>query len=337
VLDDRLLVIQAEGGREVRSAADFEGRRREIRSFLTELLAELPKHRQALDARFERRAETDDYTRHSVSYFVEPGERVTAFLCVPRKASQPMPAILCMHQTVPQGKLEPVGLEGDPTMAFADRYARMGYATLAPDCKLAGERQVCGYPAYDTRPFHVLEPQWSYMAKMLWDHMGALDFLASLPFVDSGRLGCIGHSLGAYNGFFLAAFDERVQACVASCGFVPLSADENPRRWCRDNWCVHLPRLRPYIDRGEIPFDFHHVFSLVAPRALLLITGLGDHIFPKTEHCDESFKKAMRVYELLGAPDRLAHFVHDKGHSVPPEAQAQADAWLRRWLSEGAG
>jgi dienelactone hydrolase len=335
MLDDELLVIQTEGRRPVISESDSEKRRAEIRSFLMELLGDFPEQTAPLEARFERREEADGYTRHKVTYFTEQGERAPAFLCVPHDARGPMPAVLCMHQTAPQGRLEPAGLEGEPSLAFAHRYARKGYVTLAPDSLLAGERLVCGYPAYDTRPFYALKPCWSYLGKMLWDHMRALDLLVSLPLVDSARIGCVGHSLGAYNGFFLAAFDERVRACVASCGFVPLSADENPRRWCRDDWSVHLPRLRPYIDRGQVPFDFHHVFALVAPRALLLITGFGDHIFPRTERCEDSFEKAMPVYELLGAGERLAHFVHDKGHSMPPEAQAQADAWLSRWLGGG--
>jgi hypothetical protein len=45
-----------------------------------------------------------------------------------------LPAIVTLHQTVPQEKDEPAGLKPTlPWLAFATYYAERGYATLAPD------------------------------------------------------------------------------------------------------------------------------------------------------------------------------------------------------------
>ena len=46
--------------------------------------------------------------------------------------------------------------------------------------------------------------------------MRGVDLLESLPQVDASRIGAVGHSLGAIESLYLAAFDERVQVAVAS-------------------------------------------------------------------------------------------------------------------------
>ncbi len=60
---------------------------------------------------------------------------------------------------------------------------------------------------------------------MLLDGMVAMNVLESLPSVDPKRMGAIGHSLGAKEALYLAAFDPRVRAAVSSEGGVgiPLS------------------------------------------------------------------------------------------------------------------
>lgn len=40
----------------------------------------------------------EDHTREAISYFVEPGEKVTALLLVPRKLDSPAPGMLALHQ-----------------------------------------------------------------------------------------------------------------------------------------------------------------------------------------------------------------------------------------------
>ena len=36
--------------------------------------------------------------------------------------------------------------------------------------------------------------------------------------VDADRIGTMGHSLGGHGAFYLAAYDERIKACVCNCG-----------------------------------------------------------------------------------------------------------------------
>jgi hypothetical protein len=108
------------------------------------------------------------YTRRRVNYFVDEWERVTAWLFVPDGRDE-VPGILCCHQAVPQGKDEPAGVKGDPCLALAQRYAEMGYVTIAPDCATSGERQSHGLQPYDTKSFYKDNPKKSILGKMMQD------------------------------------------------------------------------------------------------------------------------------------------------------------------------
>ena len=59
--------------------------------------------------------------------------------------------------------------------------------------------------------FKQRHPETLCMHKMLWDAMRGVDLLESLPQVDASRIGAVGHSLGAIESLYLAAFDERVR------------------------------------------------------------------------------------------------------------------------------
>ena len=76
------------------------------------------------------------FTRRTIEFSVEPGERIRAFLCLPHDRTRAVPGIYCAHQHGGNrllGKSEVVGLSGDPNQAYARELAERGYVTLAPD------------------------------------------------------------------------------------------------------------------------------------------------------------------------------------------------------------
>ncbi len=100
--------------------------------------------RTPLDARVVERVEEPRYTREKVWFWSEPHEPVGAYLLLPNGADFPAPAVLCLHQHAGQfhlGKSEPVGLAGDPDMAYARELAERGYVTITPDFKGFEERR----------------------------------------------------------------------------------------------------------------------------------------------------------------------------------------------------
>jgi hypothetical protein len=138
--------------------------------------------------------------------------------------------------------------------------------------------------------------------------------------------------MGGYNALVLAAFDERVQCCVSSCGFTRFADDKHPERWASNNGFVQLPQLKGHIDKRSYPFDWEHVLALAAPSPTLIITAVNDEKLSGTKSCEKALKLAKNVYRLLGAAGALDQYKHRDGHTVTEDTLERADDWFERWL-----
>jgi hypothetical protein len=88
----------------------------------------------------------DGYRIESVTYEVEPGDRVPAMLLVPDgvDANHPAPAVAVWHQHNGEwhlGKTEPAGLAGNPMHHTGVALVKEGYVVLCPDALCFEERQ----------------------------------------------------------------------------------------------------------------------------------------------------------------------------------------------------
>jgi hypothetical protein len=224
--------------------------------------------------------------------------------------------------------------------------AQRGYVVLAIDVISAGERVYPGFDSYYTNEFYNTFPHWSAMDKMIYDHKKGVDFLCSLDIVNPNRLGCIGHSLGGYNSYFLQAFDLRIKAAVSSCGFSPMGESNNPYQFARNDWFVHFnPICREYIRTGMIPCDMHEIMALCAPRHLFNYSAKKDEVYyPSSTHNNGDFEKwnhtvnkalnqVSKVYEILGVPDRFISVQDDGGHDFPMDVRKVAYRWLDKCLA----
>lgn len=316
--------------------ADWPARAEAIRGRLLEFMGPFPDCDEPVTAEVGEAVAEDGYTRRKVWYTTEPGESVPAWLLVP-EGDGPFPAIMALHPTHAAGKDVPVGLDGNEHRHYGKELARRGYVVLAPDVITAGERLEEGWEPYVTEPFDRARPDWSAMGKMVWDHRRGLDYLATLECVDIARVGAIGHSLGAYNAFFLGMFDQRVGAVVESCGYTTMAADPNTERWARDHWFVHLPKLRPYVlnDRTDpAPFEWHEALALLAPRPFFQYAGRSDSCFPNTESLAQVHLALAPLYELLGGAGRVTSLLEPGPHDFPDPARAEAYAFLDQWVKQ---
>jgi len=313
-----------------------------FRPLLLGLLGRQPEP-APLDPQVIERIELGDgLVREKVTYQVEPGERVPAYLFLPAGAgpANPRPGILAHHQHAGQfhlGKSEPAGLAGNPDQAYALELGRRGYVVLAPDALCFEERgpyhgrlespadQTAGRDGerfeYTKRVLYGSCLQ----TKLLWDMRRGVDYLVSRPEVDARRLGAIGHSMGGQQTLFLAALDQRIGAAVSSCGFASLASVLRER--INHNFGAYVTGLLRHGDYGDI-------LALVAPRAFLALNGTSDRIFP-TDGVQATFARARPAYERLGAADRLQLQLWEGGHQFSPAMREQASAWLDRWLGQG--
>lgn len=323
-------LLLGESGQPIRTLDEWNDRRRELLEGWHEFLG--PPAVERVDSpRFEilDSEELPDVVRMRIRYRVEPGCHVEAYLLKPIGVNAPAPGVIAFHSTVPETIRQPAGVEGEPEKAFGLQLARRGYVTLCPRCFLwaNGDRRFFWWHARRQvwRLRKRLGPVMG-MAKMLHDARVGLDLLCGLPEVDAGRIGAVGHSLGAKQVLYLAALDDRVRVAVSSEGGIGRTFSNWSAPWYlgRDRW-RYLGRDRRLEDRRR---EHHELLGLVAPRAFLLIGGDsadGERSLPFIE-------EARTVYRLFGQPERIGLYNHRQGHCVPADAGREIDQWFGRYL-----
>jgi dienelactone hydrolase len=306
-------------GRTISTFDGWQARREELRRWWLEFLGPMPAARETppkLEIVSEDRP--DGVVRQLIRYEVEPGLATEAYLLKPAKTEGKAPGVAVYHSTVEHSIRQPAGVEGAPEKAFGLRLARKGCVTICPRNYL-WPRTVGIAAQQEAKAFLERMPRSKGMAKMLYDALVAVDILATLPEVDPERLGCAGHSLGAKETLYLAAFDERIKATVSSEGGIGTKFSNWDAPWY----------LGPAINEPGFAHEHHELLALAGPRPFLLVGGDsadGDRGWP-------FIAAALPVWELYGKPARLGQFNHKKGHAVPPEAEQRIEEWLLTYLA----
>ncbi len=147
-------------------------------------------------------------------YTAEPGSRVPANLYRPTSVAGPVPAIVmtCGH--------------GDSKSLAHMQYVARTYARAGVACLLAdplGEEERHPQGGLGTREHDeawVVEATQAagrpVMGKLVFDAMRGLDFLESLDWIDSNRLGVAGNSLGGAVAGWVWALDPRLRMAMVS-------------------------------------------------------------------------------------------------------------------------
>jgi dienelactone hydrolase len=308
--------------RPIATPAAWAARRAELRDAWTRFLGTIRVPRVAPVLTVIEEDRPDGAVRQLVRYEAEPGLPVEGYLLRPEGAApagKRRPGVVVLHPTTEDTIRQPAGLAGPAEKHIGLHLARRGYVAFCP-CNYLWQYGSSKNLNAAVAWLAGRHPGVTGMAKMLLDAVRAVDALAALPDVDPGRLGAIGHSLGAKEALYLAAFDDRVRAAVSSEGGIGLSYSNWEAPWY----------LGEAIRRPGFALDHGQVLGLVAPRAFLLIGGDsadGDRSWPYVE-------AALPLWRLLGAPDAVGLFNHRQGHAYPPEAVRVADAWLDRYLRD---
>jgi dienelactone hydrolase len=307
-----LLVYADDAGAErpVEGPADWPRRREQSLARMQLVMGPLPgpDRKVPLDVQEIETEELPRVRRIKITYAPERGDRVPAYLVIPKGLDGRAPAMVCLHGTgSPRGKTAGVG--GSNGAPYALELAERGYVTIAPDYVLLGDNMTdpagLGYV--------------SGTMKGIWNHMRAVDLLQSLPEVDGERIGSIGLSLGGHNTLFLAAFDARIRVAVTSCGFDSFFDYYGGKLdgWCQDRY---MPRIATVYDKdpAKLPFDFPEVLAAIAPRPLFVHAPLSDGNFrvASVRQCIDAVRP---VYRLLGAADQLVALHPEGEHGFPAE------------------
>jgi len=282
-------------------------------------LETLPK-RSPLHARILARHDLGDYTIENLIFESRPGFPVTANLYRAKTASpRRHAAVLC-----PIGHYLSAGKAASDVQARCIKLARMGFVVLVYDAIGQGERLAPGNIHHDAG--YALLPLGETIAGwMVWDSMRAIDYLVTLDDVDPHRIGVTGNSGGGLNTLFTAALDARVRA-AAVVGFT----------FEFGNWlkyagthctCTHLPGLFRSMEWFEIA-------GLIAPRALLMLQGTHDGIFP-ISGARRAAANTGRIYDVLENPAQVRFTeLASQPHAYSQPYREQMYGWMAQQLLE---
>lgn len=172
------------------------------------------------------------------------------------------------------------------------------------------------YPGYD----------WGTLAAWAWAAMRVVDYLETIPEIDTRRIVITGHSRCGKAALLAGALDERI-AIVAphssgaggsgsfrqpQPGAETLAAITDPKRF---HYWFH-PRLREFAgDEARLPFDQHYLMALVAPRHLYTMETRDDH-WSNPQGALRMVEAARPVFQLLGVPTHAVTYMRPGGHDT---------------------
>lgn len=326
----------------IASLEEWRTKAEALRELFRQTLGQPPEIDCPLSPKVIEEQDRGEYLQRRIEYLLEPEEKVSAYVLIPKSLEGKAPAVLCIHPTTPLGKQQAVGNDATPKgqeRAYALHLVRRGYVALAYDLLSAGERCYHGHKAFDTAPFYGKYPKWSVRGKDLYDAARAVDLLRTLDEVDPERIGSIGHSQGGGITIHAMALDTRIKVGVSSCGNWPARLSKNPFNHARTGWWVGRPFLRAYCITGkQFPIDMHETLALIAPRAIMNQSALND-----CQYCaeEERFTRAAfeslgenvsEVFSLFGAERNFRNVLHMNGHGFAEEQRNLAYDFLDEML-----
>jgi len=260
----------------------------------------------------------DGYTATEYRYQSWPQVYGTFSLYVPQGVQKPpLVFVCCGHGD--RGRLT------ESYLAMGHRLAQLGMAALVMDNIGQGDRCRSEKPTLDPDHWAAVAPfacgltlQGLIVAEML----SVIRYMQKDPRFDAKRFAACGNSGGGTLTMFLAALAPELCA-IASCGY-PSELQyvmQKERRHCACNLLV-----------GQAwEAEMWEIYSLFAPKPLLLCSGVWDDLFP-IELFQRNARKVRNTYMQLDAPECFCSGLTKTRHSWELEDINLVSGFLARQL-----
>ena len=318
-LGDLSSPLDTSKGEKISAVPQWEQKRKALHDKWSELLGAPHIQPPPPNIKLLETFKEENYTGKLMYLQVEPDFWEKIYLMLPDKPmAQPLPVVIVPYYDVdtPAGK----NLGGRSYMpmsvtSFAYLMVQQGYIAVA--IRWFGESYGESYDEAVSN-LTLKYPKCTGLGKWVWDARRLLDYLCSLPEVDSKHIGIIGHSLGAKMALYAAAMDERITATVASEGGIGFNFSNYDDYWY----------FGDFIHARDKTTDQHELLALMAPRPFLLIGGDAYD----TNKSWYYINAAKQVYSLFRKPQNAGYFNHRSGHTPTPEAVQRSIEWLKHFL-----
>ena len=259
-------------------------------------LSPLPK-RTPLNPIIKNKREYNGYTVETVSFEARPGFFVYGNMYRPLGHNGKRPGVLCPHGHFRGAE----GARQRPSQQHrCATLARMGAVVFSYDMIGFGDSKHLGW--------NHNHPQ--SLTLQTWSSIRAVDFLETIPEVDTKRIGVTGCSGGGTQTFLLAAIDDRVTVSVP---VVMVSANFFGGCNCESGMPIHKTK--------KLETNNAEIAALVTPRPLKLISVGGDWTknTPKVEY---PFIRS--IYKYYGAEAKVENSHFPKEDHGYQESKRQA-------------
>src|SRR5436309_12878151 len=293
----------------LKTAADWERRRTQVRASLMRVLGTFPE-RTPLRPRVTGTVEREGFRIEKIVFESQPGFYVTGCFFLPSNRQPRAPAILNVigHTDIsfraPMYQQLILNLVGKGFIVFAIDPVGQGerlqyYDPAAKRSTVGGATTEHSHFGYQC--FLAGSSAARYFA---WDGIRALDYLASRPEVDPARLGVTGISGGGTQTAYIAALDDRIAAAAPACYITSI------RRLFESIG----PQDAEQNFNGGVAAGLDHAdfLEVRAPKPTLLVATTRD--FFSIQGARETFAEVQNAFRALGVPGNLEMAVDDFGH-----------------------
>ena len=329
-------------------SSDFPSWKIMARTMVMRFMEPAPPRAAHWDMKIVAEEKRNGYSAQKVEFRLSRWYSVFAYILIP-DGKGPFPAVNLLHDHgahlyIGKEKMISPIAETDDVTADADDWAKKlyggqflgdylashGFVVFSIDAPLWGERgreEGVDRKKYDIIAGNMMMLGQNLCAYMHHDDIVSTDFLASLPYVDSDRIGAAGLSMGAYRAWMLAAMSDNIKAACAVCWMTTTGTQLTTLYGRRENggFANCIPGLRNYLDYPDIA-------SLAAPKPMLFIAGSLDKLFP-VKGVQDAFNIMRKVWTDAGAPQNLTAVVKRQPHECNLGNQKAILDFLTRHLS----
>ena len=306
-----------------------------VRATLLKCLGEMPPRPDPQLVKVIATEDHGDFTLERFQFHNGVDMDVPGVIMIPKSRQGRVPAIIGLHGhgSVSSSGKDVVATNPNSGQLIGPSLVRKGYIVAAIDGYFHGERIGKG-PGGDRDNKDAQEATlfklYLWQGRTLWgmmlrDQQCLIDYLQTRPEVDKERIGATGMSMGCTGSWWLAAIDERIKAVVGVCcftRFTELLAHGNLRA---HGIYYFVPGLLAH-------FDSEAIYSLIAPRPMLMLSGDQDGGAP-TDGVVTLERKLSDVYRLYGKPENFRSVIYkDTGHEYLPEMKDEMVQWFERHL-----
>ncbi len=326
---------------------DFDSWRISAREKLLECLLTPPPLAE-FDPQVIATEDRGSYEARKLVFNVSSDCRIPAYLMIP-KGQGPFPAIIALHDhgahfSIGKEKvIRPFDESSERTedaeqwveecyggRFIGDELAKGGYVVFSMDALFWGDRgrrEGIDFETQQQLAANLLQIGMCWSGVIAWDDIRSAEFVASLPEVDSNRIGAIGLSVGSHRTWMLSAASDRIKAGAAICWMATtasLMVPGNNQTTGQSAFSMIFPNLRNFM-------DYLDVASIACPKPMLFFNGEQDGLFP-VDGVKDAYAKMRRIWSSKDASDKLVTKLWDVPHVFNREMQGEAFEFIDKWL-----